>query len=74
MFTLKDAYEFGQLRRRESENVRAELTEKVLAYNIGQIIRVRERPARQKLEPSLSGLRVGWTNWNEKIQDECAEN
>jgi len=38
MFTLKDGYEFGQLLRRESENVRAELTEKVLAYNIGQII------------------------------------
>jgi IS5 family transposase len=54
MFTLKDGYEFGQLLRRESENVRAELTEKVLAYNIGQIIRVRERCARQKLEQSLA--------------------
>ena len=54
MFTLKDGYEFGQLLRRESENVRAELTEKVLAYNIGQISRVRERRARQKLEQSLA--------------------
>jgi len=51
---LKDGYEFGQLLRRESENVRAELTEKVLAYNIGQIIRVRERRARQKREQSLA--------------------
>jgi IS5 family transposase len=54
MFTLKDGYEFGQLLRRERENVRAELTEKVLAYNISQIIRVRERRARAKLEQSLA--------------------
>jgi len=54
MFTLKDGYEFGQLLRRENENVRAELTEKVLAYNIDQIIRVRERRARQSLEQSLA--------------------
>jgi IS5 family transposase len=54
MFTLKDGYEFGQLLRRESENVRAELTEKVLAYNISQIIRVRARRAREKLEQSLA--------------------
>jgi len=54
MFTLKDGYEFGQLLRRESENVRAELMEKVLAYNISQIIRVRARRAREKLEQSLA--------------------
>ena len=54
MFTLKDGYEFGQLVRRERENVRAELTEKVLAYNISQIIRVRARRAREKLEQSLA--------------------
>ena len=54
MFTLKDGYEFGQLSRRERENVRAELTEKVLAYNISQIIRARERRAREKLEQSLA--------------------
>jgi IS5 family transposase len=51
MFTLKDGYEFGQLLRRERQNVRAELTEKVLAYNISQIIRVR---AREKVEQSLA--------------------
>ena len=54
MFTLKDGYEFGQLLRRESEHVRAELMEKVLAYNISQIIRVRARRAREKLEQSLA--------------------
>ncbi len=54
MFTLKAGYEFGQLLRRENENVRAELTEKVLAYNIGQIIRVRKRRARGRLEQSLA--------------------
>ena len=54
MFTLKDGYEFGQLLRREHENVRAELTEKVLAYNIGQMVRVRTRRARARLEQSLA--------------------
>lgn len=54
MFTLKDGYEFGHLLRRESENVRAELTEKVLAYNICQIIRVRERRTQEKLEKVLA--------------------
>ena len=54
MFTLKDGYEFGQLLRRQIENVRAELTEKILAYNIGQIIRVRERQTREKQERSLA--------------------
>jgi hypothetical protein len=34
--------------------VRAELTEKVLAYNIGQIIRIRARQARDKGEQSLA--------------------
>jgi transposase, IS5 family len=53
VFTLKDGYEFGQLLRRGHEQVRAELTEKILAYNIGQIIRVRERRARERQEKSL---------------------
>ncbi len=54
MFTLKDGYGFGQLHRRENENVRAELTEKILAYNISQIIRVRERRARERQERSIA--------------------
>ena len=53
MFTLKDGYEFGQLLRREIENVRAELMEKVLAYNLDQILRVRERRTRQSLERAV---------------------
>jgi hypothetical protein len=54
MFTLKGGYEFGQLLRRENENVRAELTEKVLAYNLDQILHVRERQARERLERSVT--------------------
>jgi hypothetical protein len=54
MFTLKEGYEFGHLLRRENENVRAELMEKVLAYNIGQITRVRERRARESLAQSMA--------------------
>jgi IS5 family transposase len=54
VFTLKDGYEFGQLLRRGREQVRAELTEKILAYNIGQIIRVRERRARESQERALA--------------------
>ena len=54
VFTLKDGYQFGQLLRRGNENVRAELTEKILAYNIGQIVRVRERLARKRQERSLT--------------------
>jgi IS5 family transposase len=54
IFTLKDGYQFGQLLRRENENVRAELTEKILACNIGQIVRVRERRARQRQERALA--------------------
>ena len=54
MFTLKDGYEFGRLVRRENENVRAELTEKILAYNLCQLIRVRERRSREKREQSVA--------------------
>ena len=45
MFTLKEGYDFGRLTRREIPNVRAELMEKTLAYNLCQIIRVRKRLA-----------------------------
>jgi hypothetical protein len=54
MFTLKDGYGFGQLLRREGENVRAELTEKIFAYNLSQIIRVRARRERENPEQSLA--------------------
>ena len=43
VFTLKDSFEFGQMLRRTHNNVLAEMLEKVLAYNISQIIRVRKK-------------------------------
>lgn len=54
MFTLKDGYEFGHVLRRDNENVSAELTEKVLAYNLGQISRTRARQPRDKVQQSLA--------------------
>ena len=43
VFTLKNGFEFGEMARRTQENVLAEMLEKVLAYNISQIIRVRKK-------------------------------
>jgi hypothetical protein len=43
VFTLKEGFEFGEMVRRTHENVLAEMLEKVLAYNISQIIRVRKK-------------------------------
>lgn len=43
VFTLKEGFEFAEMMRRSRENVLAEMLEKVLAYNICQIIRVRKR-------------------------------
>ena len=43
VFTLKKGFEFAQMMRRTHENVLAEMLEKVLAYNISQIIRVRKK-------------------------------
>ena len=43
VFTLKEGFEFGEMVRRTHENVLAEMLEKVLAYNISQIIRMRKR-------------------------------
>ena len=54
IFTLKDGCQFGQLLRRENPNVRAELMEKILAYNFDQIIRVRARRARAAQERALT--------------------
>jgi len=45
MFCLKNNQEFGQLRRRGLEPVRAELLEKVLVYNLCRIIILRKRKA-----------------------------
>ena len=49
MFTIKDGFEFGELGRRGLEAVRAELMEKVLAYNCCRIILMRKRK-REALE------------------------
>ena len=43
VFTLKGSFEFGEMMRRTHENVLAEMLEKVLAYNIAQIIRIRKK-------------------------------
>ena len=43
VFTLKEGFEFGEMVRRTYENVLAEMLEKVLAYNISPIIRVRKK-------------------------------
>ena len=43
VFTLKEGFEFGQMVRRTHDNVLAEMLEKVLAYNLRQIIRVRRK-------------------------------
>ena len=43
VFTLKENLEFAEMVRRTHQNVLAEMLEKVLAYNISQIIRVRKK-------------------------------
>src|SRR6202051_2052378 len=43
VFTLKEGFEFGEMVRRTHEKVLAEMLEKVLAYNISQIIRVSKK-------------------------------
>ena len=50
MFTIKDGFEFGELGRRGLKAVRAELLEKVLAYNICRIILVRKRKRQDVLD------------------------
>jgi hypothetical protein len=46
VFTLKEGFEFGQMVRRTHDNVLAEMLEKVLAYNVCQIIRGAEKAFR----------------------------
>jgi len=40
---LKEGFEFGEMVRRTHENVLAEMLEKILAYDISQIVRVRKK-------------------------------
>lgn len=51
MFTIKDGFAFGELGRRGIDAVRAELLEKVLAYNCCRSILLRQRQ-REELEPA----------------------
>lgn len=43
MYTIKYGFDFGHVMRRGLENVRAELLEKVLSYNLCRIIEIRKR-------------------------------
>jgi hypothetical protein len=55
IFTLKEGFEFGQLVRRTHENALAEMLEKVLAYNISQINRLRKkRSESQEIQQSAA--------------------
>ena len=51
MFTIKDGFAFGELGRRGIDAVRAELLEKVLAYNCCRSILLKQRQ-REELEPA----------------------
>ena len=48
MFTLKYVLEFGRLRRRGLENVLAEMTEEVIAYNVLRKLLLVERRERER--------------------------
>lgn len=50
MFTIKNGFEFGEVGRRGIDAVRAELTEKVLSYNLCRLILMRERRKKRSLE------------------------
>ena len=54
MFTLKFVYNFGCLRRRGLEAVRAELLEKVIAYNFRRMSQVREALAEAERQKTLA--------------------
>jgi hypothetical protein len=48
MFTLKYSHEFGQMRRRGIDSVRAEMLEKVISYNFRHILRKQEEREYEK--------------------------
>jgi IS5 family transposase len=48
MFTIKDGFEFGEVGRRGIEAVRAELAEKVAAYNCCRIILLKQRREKRR--------------------------
>ena len=52
MFTIKDGFAFGEVRRRGIEQVRDELLEKVLAYNCCRIILLKQRREKERKKAS----------------------
>ncbi|GAX60488.1 transposase and inactivated derivatives, IS5 family [Candidatus Scalindua japonica] len=50
MFTIKHNFEFGVVMRRGIENVRAELLEKVIAYNFCRILEVKKQNRKRELQ------------------------
>jgi len=53
MFTLKYSYEFGRMRRRGLEEVKAEMLEKVTAYNICRAIDLKQAKSKEDALVSL---------------------
>ena len=43
MFTIKHGFDFGEVMRRGIENARAELMDKVIAYNFYRMVELRRR-------------------------------
>jgi len=54
MFTIKHNFEFGVVMRRGIENVRAELLEKVIAYNFCRILEVRKQNRKRELQKAAA--------------------
>jgi hypothetical protein len=55
VFTLKEGFNFGEMVRRTHDNVLAEMLEKVLAYNISQTVRMREKLSElQEMHPAAA--------------------
>jgi Transposase DDE domain len=54
MFTVKQGYNFGELARRGGPAVRAELLEKLLAYNICRLVSVRRAREQKALDQELA--------------------
>lgn len=50
MFTIKHNFEFGVVMRRGIKNVRAELLEKVIAYNFCRILEVKKQNRKRELQ------------------------
>ncbi len=54
MFTIKHNFEFGVVMRRGIKNVRAELLEKVIAYNFCRILEVKKQNRKRELQKAAA--------------------